>query len=781
MGWNEFQWRSPLAMRRRVRAGVSIVVLAMAAGLTGTIASFAYAQAGVRVGNCWTDYAGRNHCGSDPTPPRGRGGSGGTVYYPSPPVLSPAESAYASGSDFFNAGRYAEALPYAQQAATLAPNVPGYLRALGQCYAALGRYAEALTYLDRALALNPGDAKALNEKGFAQFKLGDKAAAVATWKQSMAHGADGHPQTIADNIRNAEAWLGKERADKDRQQVAAHEKAAKDIVASLRATLQQQATRMSLSSKAREMSGTPEGMLAGIELLRGYTRQNPNDGFGHYYLADAYLRYFKLGIPGQPIPPAMAGAALDAARRGYALERNDSSAHVLIGVLVRVGRADEAVATAKKETGSKLVQGGLTIWASEAIKDGKLDAAERLLDLSSKGSPPATLSIYYQELREAQFEAAIRSTNTTKALAALEALDRLKRHPPGHHAQMIAEKRFVEGRLDEGKAAYLAIVMATPPEKRLAAVVQFRNAVLKYTNSPADYAEVQRAYISLMPPGPSDAKAIEQAKLGYVLLRAGQQQLAAAEFKKALAHDSSDPAFYVRMGDILRRGLGEPSTAIRFYERALQLDPGNVAADARLAVARQALAPGNPGRVPEVVLTGPPPVATQPGALGEAGALDRASLGADGKIDPKMAAQAARVAFDAGMAKSGGTATPVVLGGLPPAAAPPSAPSERVQKDPKWQALKAIEEKLESRVAEVDQALADSERKLDAAPPAEKAKVQVEVVKQRDQVTKVRAELQMAKVQTESYRLSVDEEPISPPPAETQGAPISIPSPAATK
>jgi ATP/maltotriose-dependent transcriptional regulator MalT len=123
----------------------------------------------------------------------------------------------------------------------------------------------------------------------------------------------------------------------------------------------------------------------------------------------------------------------------------------------------------------------------------------------------------------------------------------------------------------------------------------------------------------------------------------------------------------------------------------------------------------------------------------------------------------------------------VVLGGLPPAAAPPAAPPERLQKDPKWQALKAVEEKLESRVAEVEHGLAEAERKLEAAPPAEKQKVQIEVVKQRDQVTKVRSELQVAKVQTESYRLSVDEEPTTPPPAETQGAPTSIPTPAASK
>lgn len=763
-----------------MKAGVSLVALAMAAGLTGATTSFANAQAGVRVGNCWTDYAGRNHCGPAPTATNPRGG--GPPVYQSP-APHPADSAYTPGMDLFNAGRYAEALPYLQQAVALAPNVGGYLRALGRCYSGLGRYDEALRYLNQALALNPSDTRALNEKGHVQFKMADKHAAIATWKQSMSLGADGHPQIIAENIRNAEAWLGKERVDKDRQQVAAHEKAAKDIVTELRTTLQQQATRMALSSKAREMSGTPEGMLAGIELLRGYTQQNPNDGHGWYYLADAYLRYAKHGIPEKQVPGPMAHAAVDAARRAYALQPAfDASAYVLIDLLVRVGRADEAVVTARKEAGRALLQGAMTTWAADAIKDGKLEAAERFLDLGSKNTGAlASKPYHYGDLRKAQFEAAIRSKSATRASTALENLDRLKVEAQGHHAYVIAEKRFVEGRLDEGKAAYAALVAATPPEKRLAAVTKFRDAILKYTNSPADYAEVQRAYVELMPPGPSDAKAIEQAKLGYVLLRAGQQQQAAAEFKKALAHDSSDPAFYVRMGDILRRGLGEASAAIRFYERALQLDPGNVAAGARMAVARQALAPGNPGRVPEVVLTGPPPVATQPGALGEARALDRASLGADGKIDPKMAAQAARDAFDAGMAKAGGTATPVVLGGLPPAAAAPVAPSERVQKDSKWQALKAIEEKLESRMAEVDQALADSERKLDAAPPTEKAKVQVEVVKQRGQATKVRSELQVAKVQTESYRLSVDEEPISPAPAETLAAPTSVPTPAATK
>lgn len=755
----------------------SMLVLAIALTIDGTSS---FAQQGVRVGNCWTDYAGRNHCGPAPTATSPRGG--GSPVYQSP-APHPADLAYTPGISLFNAGRYAEALPYLQQAVALAPNVGGYLRALGRCYAGLGRYDEALRYLNQALALNSGDTRALNEKAHVQFRMGDKHAAIATWKQSMSLGADGHPQIVAENIRNAEAWVDKEKVDKDRQQAAAREKAAKDIVAELQTTLRQLETRLALSSKAREMSGTPEGMLAGIELLRGYTRQNPNDGFGWYYLADAYLRYAKHGIPDKQVPGPMAQAAVDAARRAYTLQPTaGSNAHVLVDLLVRVGRADEAVVTARKEAGRDLLQGGFTIWAAEAIKDGKLEAAERFLDLASKNTGARAVKPYhYGDLRKAQFEAALRSNNSTKAVAALEALDRLKIYAPGHHAQMIAEKRFVEGRLDEGKVAYVALVAATPPEKRLATVAQFRDAILKYSNNPADYAEVQRAYIGLMPPGPGDARAIEQAKLGYVLLRAGQQQQAAAEFQKALGHSSTDPAFNVRMGDVLRRGLGEASAAIRFYERALQLDPGNVAAGARLAVARQALAPGNPGRVPEVVLTAPPPVATQPGALGEARALDRASLGAGGKIDPKMAAQAARIAFDAGMAKSGGTATPVVLGGMPPAGAAPAAPSERVQKDSKWQALKAAEEKLQDRVTEIEQAVADTERKLDTAPPAEKAKVQVEVVKQRDRATKARSELQVAKVQTESYRLSVDEEPISPASTETLVTPTSVPTPVATK
>jgi len=675
------------------------------------------------------------------------------------------------GKSLFNAGQYLDAIAAFQQADRLRPNDANILDWLAECSRRAGRHREAIEYGRRVLQINPRDGRAAGGIGYSYYQLGDLKSALAFYQQALQLDLTSADRAITQSsVANIKQELQQETVrvqEKATQQaIAAQIRKLEDAqrsldrsMAAMHAARQAFVDQGSLFRSMNDLPDSRDGDLKRATLLRAYLKKYPNEPNKWDRLAEVLL---KATLADRPAA-AEINEAIAAARRAIALKPDEAGFYkTLIVALVAAKQGDEAIAYArvasqkfKDENFGGAFQAKFA--ALEVRKWGRFAEAERLLSLVASTVGPEKVRDERASLRHATFLAAIAKGDGVTAGNALAALCKVQATcvDQGHYGELALR----DGRPDEGKAAYLAIVVATPPEKRLAAVAQFRDAILKYSNNPADYAEVQWAYIGLMPPGPSDAKAIEQAKLGYVLLRAGQQQQAAAEFKKALAHDSTDPAFYVRMGDILRRSLAEPEAAIRFYERALQLDPGNVAAGARLTVARQALAPGNPGRTPDAEQKRPPPVATQPGALGEAGALNRASRGANGKIDPAMAALAARDAFDGGMVKAG-SATPVVLGGMPPAAAPPAAPSEHLKKDPKWQALKAVEEKLESRAAEVEQGLAEAERKLETAAPAEKPKVQVEVVKQRDRVTKVRAELQTAKVQTESYRLSVEEQPV---------------------
>lgn|GEM_PF-2186222 len=746
------------------RSSTIVLAIALTIGAAPSLA-----QQGVRVGNCWTDKSGRNHCGPDPTPPKVRGGSGGTAYVPPPPAPGMVE--FNRGKSLFNAGQYLDAIAAFQQADRLRPNDANILDWLAECSRRAGRHREAIEYGRRVLQINPRDGRAAGGIGYSYYQLGDLKSALAFYQQALQLDLTSADRAITQSsVANIKQELQQETVrvqEKATQQaIAAQIRKLEDAqrsldrsMAAMHAARQAFVDQGSLFRSMNDLPDSRDGDLKRATLLRAYLKKYPNEPNKWDRLAEVLL---KATLADRPAA-AEINEAIAAARRAIALKPDEAGFYkTLIVALVAAKQGDEAIAYArvasqkfKDENFGGAFQAKFA--ALEVRKWGRFAEAERLLSLVASTVGPEKVRDERASLRHATFLAAIAKGDGVTAGNALAALCKVQATcvDQGHYGELALR----DGRPDEGKAAYLAIVVATPPEKRLAAVAQFRDAILKYSNNPADYAEVQWAYIGLMPPGPSDAKAIEQAKLGYVLLRAGQQQQAAAEFKKALAHDSTDPAFYVRMGDILRRSLAEPEAAIRFYERALQLDPGNVAAGARLTVARQALAPGNPGRTPDAEQKRPPPVATQPGALGEAGALNRASRGANGKIDPAMAALAARDAFDGGMVKAG-SATPVVLGGMPPAAAPPAAPSEHLKKDPKWQALKAVEEKLESRAAEVEQGLAEAERKLETAAPAEKPKVQVEVVKQRDRVTKVRAELQTAKVQTESYRLSVEEQPV---------------------
>lgn len=772
----------------RSRSSMLILVIVP---MIGTIPYLAYAQGGVRVGNCWTDYSGRNHCGPAPTATSPRGGSGGPVYVPPPPPPGAAE--LDRGRNLFNAGQYLDALAAFQQAERLRPNDANILDWLAECSRRAGRHSEAIEYGRRVLQINPRDGRAAGDLAYSYYQMGDLKRALAAYEQAFQLDLSSTDRTT---VQSAIANIKQElQQDSVKAQERATQQAIESQLRKLgtaqrdldRATAGMHAARNkfydsgALFNTMADLPDSRDGDLKRAALVRAYLKKYPNDASHWARLADVLLA---ATVPERPASLEI-NEAIVSARRAIALKPDDSGYYkTLIVALIAAGQGDEAIGYANvasqkfkdKNLGASLL---LTSAALAVQKWGRFAEAERLLDVLARTNGPASVKDDRANLRNATFLAAIAKGDGVAAATALQSLCKVEAAclDKDHYGEVALR----EGRRDEGKAAYLAIVVATPPEKRLAAVAQFRGAILKYSNNPADYAEAQRAYIGLMPAGPSDDKAIEQAKLGYVLLRAGQPQQAAVEFQKARAHDSTDPDFYVRMGDILRRSLGEPSAAIGFYERALQLSPQDVAATARLAAARQGLAPGNPGRTPDAVPARPPPVATQPGALGEAGALNRASRGADGRIDSGSAAQAARDAFDGGMVKAGGTAAPLVLGGMPQTTSMPAAPSERLQKDPKWQALKATEEKLEGRVAEVEQAVVDVERKLDAAPPAEKAKVQVEVVKQRDRATKARSELHVAKVQTESYRLNVDEEPASAAPEATPVAAPSVPTPAKTE
>ena len=87
------------------------------------------------------------------------------------------------GNIYFDGGKYAEAIPFYEEALKLDAKNADVLVDLGVCYRNTNRYDEALAKFDEALALEPGKKQALfNQAVVYAFDNGDKAKASQVLK-----------------------------------------------------------------------------------------------------------------------------------------------------------------------------------------------------------------------------------------------------------------------------------------------------------------------------------------------------------------------------------------------------------------------------------------------------------------------------------------------------------------------------------------------------------------------------------------------------------------------
>jgi len=102
------------------------------------------------------------------------------------------------GTQYFEAGRYQEALGFFNQSIALKRDNPEAWNNKGAALARMGRHEEALPAYDTALSYNPKFAKAWNNKGTALAKLGRFREAVSAYEQ-----------LILLDPKNAEGWKNK--------------------------------------------------------------------------------------------------------------------------------------------------------------------------------------------------------------------------------------------------------------------------------------------------------------------------------------------------------------------------------------------------------------------------------------------------------------------------------------------------------------------------------------------------------------------------------------------
>jgi protein O-GlcNAc transferase len=97
-----------------------------------------------------------------------------------------AALAYQSGVDCARQGQFDAALPFFLRAAELAPQHARYLMDVGNCLNDLGRPAQARDWLTRSLALDGGSSQAHWLLGVVEEKLGNREAAINSYRQILA-------------------------------------------------------------------------------------------------------------------------------------------------------------------------------------------------------------------------------------------------------------------------------------------------------------------------------------------------------------------------------------------------------------------------------------------------------------------------------------------------------------------------------------------------------------------------------------------------------------------
>ena len=168
---------------------------------------------------------------------------------------------------------------------------------------------------------------------------------------------------------------------------------------------------------------------------------------------------------------------------------------------------------------------------------------------------------------------------------------------------------------------------------------------------------------------------------------------------------------------------------------------------------------GSSGRSPgSAKLPGSVNAGGEGGAKGQArAAKSTGQQGVGAQSDSEAAFQAGRV-FDRGDVKVSGDASVVDARGAEQKEVP-----EAVRQNPRWQALDRKEQAYRAEQQKVQQKIEVIEKKLQAGE-GDKGKLQVELVRARDEQDKIQSKVNVIKVEKESFQLSIEEKPAAPSP-----------------
>lgn len=504
---------------------------------------------GHRVGDCWTDENGVNHCDGDRTkpekpekPPRTDG-------------VSDADRIAANKSAAKTIARAAERLFYKDD------------------------YAGAEREYRRALALYDGDKDAWFTLGWAIHLQGRPGEALNAYKRA--------------------ADLGHRKAKKRYEELSASLEAERESRRQdeLRRWNQDQDRQRTYDEAVRleEQSG---GYAAAARLWLGFLRRYPDDVFAlSSFGRCAYLAR----LADRNTPPELLDAAIAALRRAVRLDpSNGAHDRRLLLLLSHAGRADEAAVHARGAANKERDLAALKqdfYYATEWLLDRRDYAGfERLLEAGAPGLPADWVKSRYSYLRMAQYNAATSAGNKEGAVAASRALVEL--YPKDfRYRGLLGASLLRAGSTAEGTAVYTESMLLQDAGVGRAVVIAEYMAV--HVNDTKDWRALLEDGRTLIARAPANDKFNRASVAGYhaelagALLKLNRPVEARAELDVFLNHppELGDVWFWqLRLRADEFEKEGSVGFSILINERALALKPGDADTAATLARLRAAAA-----------------------------------------------------------------------------------------------------------------------------------------------------------------------------------------------
>lgn len=506
---------------------------------------------GRRIGDCWTDANGVNHCGGGGAPvpkpdrpPRDGGGSGGK-----PP----------------------RAVPDKDRAEKIADE--------GDKLSKRGDWAGAESEYRRSISVYDGDARVWFNLGASIQEQGRHQEALDAFKRA----ADLGNKQAKKQYEKLLAWL-------TAQQQARREAAA-------RSRGQDQARQRTHEAAAR-LDGRTGGYAAAARLWRDFLRGAPDD----VYALSELARYSYLAHLVDPnLPKETVDEAVGALARAIRLEPANGRHHrAMMLLLARVGRADEAAAYAAEAAARaddlKDLQTDVYYAMEWALDQRNYDAAARLLDAGARVLPPDWIKVRKSHVRMAQYNAAVAAKDEKGAVSASRALVELYPNDVEYRG-LLGAALFRSGDTVEGTAVFVEGMRLQ--RDSIGQGLVFGKFIAAHVDETKDWRallEGARGMIAELPVRDKWDRASvagRRAELAAALLRLNRPVEARAELDAYLNHppELGDAWFFsmrVLGDDFEKMGLIEFSILVN--ERALALKPGDADATAKLAQLRAAAA-----------------------------------------------------------------------------------------------------------------------------------------------------------------------------------------------